>query len=67
MIACFNNFIVGFNLFCFTTNNLTPDLKNAKILGETSIALLIHPTITDQQIINYAKKVREVIIEATLD
>ena len=43
------------------------DLKNAKVLGETSIALLIHPTITDQQIINYAKKVREVIKEASLD
>ena len=40
-------------------------LKNAKELGETSLMLLVHPSITEEQMTKYAKVVKEVLVQAT--
>tara|TARA_Y100000589_G_scaffold164885_1_gene156706 strand:- start:1331 stop:2503 length:1173 start_codon:yes stop_codon:yes gene_type:complete len=40
-------------------------LTNAKELGETSIMLLIHPTITNDEINNYAECIRYVLLKAS--
>ncbi len=52
---------------CFKNYGFFPKkvLKNAVILGETSIALLVHPTIDKNQIENYGIKVKEIIESAT--
>ncbi len=52
---------------CFKTkNNISKKrLKNARKLGETSIMLLIHPTISLIQMENYALVVKSVILKAT--
>ena len=41
-------------------------LKNAKDLGDSSIMLLVHPTITKQEIYSYAEAVRSVLIKASI-
>lgn len=40
-------------------------LRNAKELGETSLMLLVHPTISKDQIIKYSEIVKEVLIKAS--
>ena len=40
-------------------------LKNAKELGETSLMLLVHPSISEEQMTKYAKVVKEVLVQAT--
>tara|TARA_A100001388_G_scaffold266027_1_gene238719 strand:- start:3620 stop:4780 length:1161 start_codon:yes stop_codon:yes gene_type:complete len=40
-------------------------LTNAKLLGETSVMLLIHPTITKSQIKKYINAVRSILNKAT--
>ena len=54
---------------CFQDLNLYPkeDLKNAKLLGESSIALLVHPTINKKQINSYGQVVRDILIKATIN
>jgi len=39
-------------------------LINAKLLGETSLMFLVHPTISPNQMQNYALKIREILINA---
>ena len=48
---------------CFKDFGLMPEkrLKVARELGETSIMLLVHPTITDKEIHEYAIKVRGIL------
>ena len=41
------------------------NLKNAKILGETSIAFLVHPNITSNQIQEYSDRVSKIMSLAT--
>ena len=40
-------------------------LKNAKELGETSLMLLVHPSISEEQMIKYAEVVKNVLVQAT--
>ena len=40
-------------------------LKNAKELGETSLMLLVHPSISEEQMIKYSEIVKTVLIQAT--
>ena len=40
-------------------------LKNARELGETSLMLLVHPSISEEQMINYSEVVKNVLIQAT--
>ncbi len=52
---------------CFkTTNYKYKRLPVAKELGETSISLLIHPTIPEQIMYKYAKTIRKIILEVTI-
>ena len=39
-------------------------LPNAKLLGDTSLMFLIHPTITEENMNRYAKTIREVLKKA---
>lgn len=39
-------------------------LSNAKLLGETSIMMLIHPTLTDAELLKSAKILRKTLLEA---
>lgn len=51
---------------CFKKiNNNYKRLKNAKELGETSLMLLVHPSISEEQMIRYAEIVKSVLIQAT--
>ena len=52
---------------CFKNLGISPEsrLPNAKELGETSIMLLVHPTITDQQMYQYAINVKRVLIDSS--
>ena len=54
---------------CFSGYDFYPQkpLKNAIELGENSIALLVHPTITEEQIIKYGETVKRIIINASKD
>lgn len=40
-------------------------LKNAKELGETSLMLLVHPSISEEQMKKYAEVVKNVLVQAT--
>ena len=40
-------------------------LKNAKNLSETSIMLLVHPTITRDEITEYANSLRLILLKAS--
>ena len=50
----------------FINRNLNPPnrLPNAKLLGETSLMFLIHPTITEKNMNMYANKICEVLKKA---
>ena len=52
---------------CFRTYDLDKfkDLQIAKELGDTSIMLLVHPTITNDQINNYGELTKKIIKKAT--
>ena len=52
---------------CFHKLGLTPSLrlKNAKELGETSLACLVHPTISEEEQTQNAIKIRSVLQKAT--
>ena len=52
---------------CFKSNNILPltRLANARLLGETSIMLLVHPTILENQMENYASAVQSVLLRAS--
>lgn len=41
-------------------------LSNAKLLGQTSIMMLIHPTLTESEILKSARVLREVLIKAMI-
>ena len=51
---------------CFQEAGLAPHkrLPVARELGETSLMFLVHPTITEEQMISYAETVRSVVIRA---
>ena len=51
---------------CFQNARLAPKarLNNASELSNNSLTFLIHPTITDEQMINYSKAIRNVLIRA---
>ena len=51
---------------CFKDFGLSPEnsLKNASILGETSIMFLVHPTITHDQMHLYAKQILSIFRKA---
>lgn len=51
---------------CFQNAGLAPDerLPVARLLGETSLMFLVHPTITPEQIGSYAEVVRAVVKRA---
>ncbi len=50
----------------FINNGLNPKkrLPNAKLLGETSLMFLIHPTITKEQMYKYAEIIHKVLLKA---
>ncbi len=52
---------------CFKIKNLQPEkpLVNAKDLGENSLMFLVHPTISIEEINNYAQAIRQVCIKAS--
>lgn len=52
---------------CFKKLGITPSLRlaNARLLGETSIMLLIHPTISNKQMYAYAQSVKSILKEAS--
>ena len=52
---------------CFLDANLTPNtrLKNAKLLGETSLMFLVHNTITFSIMRDYAEVIKKVLVLAT--
>ena len=52
---------------CFKKANIYPESRciNAQILGKTNLMFLIHPTITEDQMINYAEAIYEVINRAS--
>ena len=58
-----------YNEKCFSSFDFYKinNLKNAIELGENSIALLVHPTISEDQIINYGETVKRIIIEASIN
>ena len=51
---------------CFKKKNLYPKnrCKNAKILGKTNLMFLIHPTISESQMLEYADAIKDVIDRA---
>lgn len=51
---------------CFQEAGLAPAkrLPIARELGETSLMLLVHPTITSEQMVGYAEAVRSVVLRA---
>ena len=51
---------------CFLDAGLSPNVRLpvARLLGETSLMFLVHPTITPQQMEFYADSVRSVILQA---
>ena len=53
---------------CFQNLNYFPEkeLKNAKKLGESSVLLLVHPTISKFQMRKYANVVKKIIEKASL-
>ena len=53
------------NCFAKTGINQSINLPVAKELGETSLMFLIHPTINEIQMIEYAENIRDVILLAT--
>ncbi len=48
---------------CFKSNKIAPKkrLYNAQLLGETSIMFLVHPTISNSEIIKYAEVIASVL------
>ncbi len=52
---------------CFNKNKKKDSLPNAKELGETSLAFLVHPNITYQQLELYADSICKIIKEATIN
>ena len=52
----------------FVNNGLAPKerLPNAKVLGETSLMFLIHPTITKKQMYKYAEIIKKVLLNAQI-
>ena len=51
---------------CFVNSGMFPvkPLANAYLLGSTSLMFLVHPTISDHQMNNYASVVRSVLLRA---
>ena len=51
---------------CFQENGLKPTqrLPNAKLLGETSLMFLVHPTITYEQMVEYVDKACNILSRA---
>ncbi len=51
---------------CFKERQLSPKkrLPNAKVLGETSLMFLVHPTISEERMISYSQNIREVLKKA---
>ena len=51
---------------CFQDAGLAPAerLPVARLLGETSLMFLVHPTITPEQMVSYAEVVRTVVKRA---
>lgn len=51
---------------CFQDAGLAPSqrLPVARVLGETSLMFLVHPTITPEQMAGYAEAVRSVVLRA---
>ena len=52
---------------CFQDRGLAPNyrLPVARLLGETSLMFLVHPTITSEQMASYASCIRSVLLRAT--
>ncbi len=52
---------------CFKDKNISPSkpLKNARELGETSLMMLVHPTISKQQMLKYAQTIYQILTEAS--
>ena len=52
---------------CFKKYNLSPLIrcKNAKLLGETNLMFLIHPTINKKQMLSYALCIKDILNKAT--
>lgn len=52
---------------CFQIRSVGPTkrLANAKLLGETSLMFLVHPTITNEQIEKYKNAIKKIIKQAT--
>jgi dTDP-4-amino-4,6-dideoxygalactose transaminase len=52
---------------CFEKHNLQPSVRltNAKALGETSLMILIHPTLSQDKIEKAIKVLSEILIKAT--
>ena len=48
---------------CFLNNNISPvkRLKNAKLLGETSLMFLVHNTITQTKMREYSEVIRKIL------
>ena len=53
---------------CFEKYGMQPQrrLKNAKLLGETSLMFLVHPTISENEMSSYASAIRSILIKATI-
>ena len=51
---------------CFVSSNISPmqDLPNASYMANTSLMLLVHPTISEAQMHLYAQSVRAVLLRA---
>ena len=52
---------------CFDKLGYAPSerLKNAKNLSETSLAFLVHPTISEDEMLRNAELIRSILIKAT--
>ena len=52
---------------CFQDSGFSPTerLPVAKVLGETSLMFLVHPTISTEQMASYAEAVRSVVQRAS--
>jgi len=50
---------------CFKKIKNYERLKNAKELGDTSLMLVVHPSISKEQIIEYAEVVKNVLVQAS--
>ena len=52
---------------CFDDINLEQSfpLKNASLLGETSLMFLVHPTIDEKQMNFYSEAIKQVLTKAT--